>query len=111
MTDNNKGDSAPKNEINPKEEDLTIDFSEIKKKLSGFFKSKEKAHHEAHHQTPSHQEEELSLDFSGAKTFFKNNARWIIPLTCILIAIFVSVYLRTMPQRMPITDDWAQNTV
>ncbi len=103
MTEQEKGDSTPKVEDQSKEE-LNIDFSGIKKKIGSFFKSENK--HEVHHK-----EEDLSLDFSGFVSFWKKNAKWLIPVLCILIAMSVSVYLRTMPQSMPITDDWAQNTV
>jgi dolichyl-diphosphooligosaccharide--protein glycosyltransferase len=78
--------------------------SGFKHKLTNFFKSDNGG--EEHHK-----EEDLSLDFSGVITFWKKNAKWLIPVLCILIAMSVSIYLRTMPQRMPITDDWAQNTV
>ncbi len=108
-------------------DELNIDFSGIKNKLAGFFKSEAKPehHHEpqphpehqAHHeQHPGHQamhkpkEDELSFDFASITAFTKQHYRWLVPLLCILIAIFVSAYLRTMPLRMPITEDWAQNT-
>ena len=36
---------------------------------------------------------------------------YFIPLFCILIAMSMSIYLRTMPLHMPITDQWAEDTV
>ncbi|MFA6461374.1 MAG: STT3 domain-containing protein [Candidatus Woesearchaeota archaeon] len=108
MVEHEKDNSASKIEAHQKEEDLAIDFSGIKKKVGNFFKGKE--YHESHISNHK-EEEESSLGFSDTVYFFKKNAKWLIPLACILIAIFASVYLRTMPQRMPVTDDWAQNTV
>ncbi len=41
----------------------------------------------------------------------QKHLRWIIPFVCILIAVSLSVYIRTTPLRMPAADDWAENTV
>lgn len=103
-------------------DDINIDFSEIKRKITNLFKSEKKSDETNTEKTPtkrshtfteSHtsKEEDLSIDFSRIAASAKKQAKWLIPLACILIAIIVSVYLRTMPQRLPITDDWAQNTV
>lgn len=100
-----------------KDDDLEIDFSGITNKVKSFFKSSEEdkaagehaGHHPEHHHKDS--SEEISLDFSQIAGFAKKHARWLIPVALILIAMFCSIYLRTMPLRMPLTDEWAQNTV
>jgi dolichyl-phosphooligosaccharide-protein glycotransferase len=97
-------------------EELSIDFKELKNKALGFFKglntnykSKEKESKESKSQDKN--EEEISFDMKKVSSFAKNNAKWLIPVALILIAMFASIYLRTMPLSMPITDDWAENTV
>jgi len=104
----NKADSEIKHDStgHHKEEEMSIDLSKVKDKFKGWFGSKKKENVPS-----SHKEEELSLDLSKLGVTLKNNVKWLIPLACILIAVFASVYLRTMPERLPITDDWAQNTV
>ncbi|MBI2666647.1 peptidylprolyl isomerase [Candidatus Woesearchaeota archaeon] len=82
------------------------------------------SHHEKKHQEKSHYQEnkreenkkneetiDIKKSFSETSHWIKNNSKWLIPLICILVAVFASVYLRTMPLRMPITDGWAENTV
>jgi dolichyl-phosphooligosaccharide-protein glycotransferase len=51
--------------------------------------------------------EEISFDFKK----IKKNYYWLIPLVSILFIMFIAVFLRTMPLRMPITDDWASSTI
>jgi len=54
------------------------------------------------------------LDLNPFKSNFssiKKHSKWLIPLFCILIAMSMSIYLRTMPLHMPITDQWAEDTV
>ena len=98
------------------QDDEAIDFSKLKQKITGLFnRNKEKTetkHTFSHSSEPSKtSDDSLSIDFKQVKSKVKKNAKWLIPLVCILFAVFVSVYLRTMPQRMPIADDWAENTV
>ncbi len=135
MTENTEAGKAPAQNQNSEakskeEDDLNLDFSGLKQKITGLFSSKKtseepthphsthsshpESHHDHPHQVhhhPSQKEEELSLDFTSAITFGKKHAKWLIPLACILIALFASVYLRTMPLRMPVAEDWAANTV
>lgn len=86
-----------------KEDDQAIDLKEIKDKTVNFFKNLKSK--------PKQEEKEDSIDFINIISFCKNNSKWLIPLTLILIAIFVSTYFRMMPADLPITDDWAENTV
>ena len=88
-----------------------IDFSKAKDKIKGIFSSKtqeSKAH--GHHETQS------GHDKGGSRAgtwsaFFKTHGKWMIPLFLLLLTISMSVYLRTMPMRMPMADDWAATTV
>ena len=107
-------DSKPEHKHNS--EDEVIDLSKLKQKVKGLFNKKKTEETKSHqHHTSSHQskesEDSLSLDFNQVKSTAAKHAKWLIPLACILFAVFVSAYLRTMPQRMPIADDWAGNTV
>ncbi len=115
------------------DDEIVLDFSKFTSKIKNLFKSDtsntpehtKTDHHPAHPHTPSpsshtqsselshpkKNDDDFSIDTASVKTFFKTHAKWIIPLICILIAISFSVYLRTMPQRLPIANDWAQNTI
>lgn len=98
-----------------KTDDEVIDFSKYAAKVKGWF-TKDKMterhpepHHPEHHEKKS--DDEVSFDVKQVTSFTKKHARWLIPLVCILIAMSFSIYLRTMPLRLPIADDWATNTV
>lgn len=96
-------------------DDEVIDFSKLKQKFTGLF-NKNKTEHGESKPHPSHapkkdSDDSLSIDIHQLKNAAKKHAKWLIPLACILIAVFVSVYLRTMPQRMPLADQWAENTI
>ncbi len=111
-----------------KDDDIEIDFSAIGNKVKKWFKKEEKAFgaggtsgespHENYH-TESHSSfgrtakdsEDISLDFKGIANFFVQNKKWLIPLFIILLTFSVSFYFRTMPQRMPIAEEWAENSV
>src|SRR3989344_5412144 len=68
--------------------------------------------HTGHTEKKSRDSEELfSLDFKSFTSSLKHHSRWLIPLLCILIAMSISIYFRTMPLRLPITEDWATNNV
>ncbi len=122
-----------------KDEEVLVDFSKVSAKVKSWFGKKDKAtdkatqpehhhsdhkehqgtseHHSEHsvhhteHAAHDKKDEDISLDWAKLGTFWKKHARWLIPLLCILIAFTTSVYLRTMPLSLPISDDWAQGTV
>ncbi len=91
------------------DDEITIDFSKIKK----FFKKgkKEESRNEATASEPaedSHKtQEEESIDF---KSIMTNSKRYLVPLL-ILIPILLSIFFRIQPFYLPITDDWAENSV
>ena len=88
------------------DDEISLNFSELKDKTKHFFqnlKSKE--------ETPKQKEGEFSFNPKEIISFSKNNAKWLIPLVLILIAIFASTYFRIMPAYLPVTDEWAQNNI
>lgn len=104
-----------KSEHLQKSDEEIIDFSKLKQKVKGIFygksKSSEQKHHVQHSSSKQGSDDSLSIDFNKVKTAAVKHAKWLIPLACILFAVIVSVYLRTMPQRMSIADGWAENAV
>ena len=110
-----------KTEHTQKSDEEVIDLSKLKQKVIRFFKSKPKSTEVKHHIKNSNHphsnssqpesEDSISFDFNRIKIAAIKQAKWLIPLACILFAIIASVYLRTMPQRMPAADEWAENTI
>lgn len=103
----------PKSEHTQNPDDEVIDFSKLKQKFKGFLNAdkSETTAKTGSSNDPKDSEDSVSLDLNQIKNAAKKHAKWLIPLTCILFAVIVSVYLRTMPQRMPIADDWGENAV
>jgi len=91
-------------EIVGKNEDTSIDLSAIKQKTKKFFQ-------ELKTTDKKENDDDLSLDFSKITSYTKKNSKWIIPACLIIIAMMFSVFFRTMPLDLPITDEWAENTV
>lgn len=95
------------------EEDETIDFSNAKKKFTGFLKGL-KANESKKDKSKKEEQksgEDTTIDFKRATAFSKKNSYWLIPLVLVLIAIIVSTHFRMMPSYLPIADEWAENTV
>ena len=94
------------------DEEFSIDFSKIKKWFKGFGKEKKEKIKTESGSVDS--DEELNINFketiSSASGFVKAN-KWIVPIVLILIAIFFSTFFRMYPANLPITDDWAENSV
>ena len=106
----------PKQEHTQNSDDEAIDFSKLTQKLTGFFgtgkaEQKEAKIHATGSDSKKNSEDSVSININQVKSAAKKHAKWLIPLVCILFAVFVSVYLRTMPQRMPVANEWAENTV
>lgn len=88
-------------------EEIGIDFSAIGSKLKGMFKQEGK-------EKPSREkgdEEELSIDFRGMATFLTNYKHVLVPTALVLIALFLSIYLRMQPASLPIAEDWGRNQI
>ena len=95
-------------------EDLSVDFKELKNKAIGLFKgfkTDKNVDSKKSEDEEENKDEDISFDFKKVSSFTKNNAKWLIPLVLILIAILFSTYFRVMPSDLPITDDWAESTV
>lgn len=104
------------------DEDM-LDLSQMVRSVKKFFsKSPENPSHKSETRasdTLSHKSsmetDSNVFDFkqmlNQTRTFCKTNAKWLIPLLFILIAVIASVYLRTMPLRMPIAEQWAAESV
>ncbi len=86
-------------------EQKKLSLKDISQKAKHFFTGKKQQ--EEHHSP----EEALSFDIKSITHFYKKNAKWIIPLICILITMSASIYLRTLPLSLPITEGWARNTI
>jgi len=73
--------------------------------------SKEESKHE-HKTMHSPEEEEVKLDFKKFKGFFSDKRffnNYTLLVILLLVCIFFSVYFRSFPASLPITDEWAQN--
>ncbi len=62
-----------------------------------------------------HSDEEFSIDLSKVKDWFTKlvspkNKAWLIVLL-ILIPMFFSIFFRAYPYSLPVTDDWAYNSI
>ncbi len=104
-----------------KDEEVLIDFSTLGSKLKGWWKKDSKPaedhresqseHHPKQQQHEKKTDDEIHLDWNKLKSAWNTHSRWLIPVVCILLAMSFSIYLRTMPLRLPIADDWAQTNV
>ncbi len=86
-------------EIATKEKDddeVSIDFSKIKN-IKNIFKRTEERE----------SDEEVSVDFKKISDFFVKHK----VLVLLLIPIFLSIFLRVQPAYLPVTDEWASNSV
>jgi len=107
-----KDESKSKNSnenIETEEDELNLDISGLKDKVKGLFKN-EKSNNSTEKNIEK-DDESLSFDASKVTLFMKTNAKWLIPLALILIAILVSSYFRLQPAYLPITDDWAESSI
>jgi dolichyl-phosphooligosaccharide-protein glycotransferase len=96
------------------DEELGIDFKELKNKAVGFLKNiktKGKTDLKRFRDEEENTDEDISFDFKKVSSFTKRNSKWLIPLALILLVILLSTYFRVMPSYLPITEDWAENTV
>jgi len=112
-----------------KEEDITFDFSKIRK----IFKKKKKAEKQVEVETQAQTEEkekvviehtqkpvtekkssddEVSVDFSKIKNIFTNKkirTYWFLLL--LIIPLFLAVDIRMTSSDLPITEDWARESI
>jgi dolichyl-phosphooligosaccharide-protein glycotransferase len=95
-------------ETENKEESDTVDLSIIKNKLKSFFNHEKKAEVETEHKPKDKND---SIDIKNILDFTKKNSKWLIPVLFIFIAIFISSFFRMMPSDLPITDNWAEDSI
>jgi len=88
-----------------KDDEISLDFSKVK----GWFKGKSSPDF-----TPK-SEDEISFDFGKVKGFFSSlfssSSSKYLTLILILIPFLFTIYLRSMPAGIPITDEWAKGAV
>ena len=119
-----KKETDLKIDIKEKDDEISIDFGKLKK----FFKDDEK------HESKEHKkdDDEISFDFSKIKKFFKSDNKETSPkedelsvdwgriisffkkygvVFLVLIPIILSIYVRMQVGLLPVTDDWAANSV
>jgi len=94
------------NSSEKKKDEVVVDFSQWKQKVKNFWKGEKKTEHSAQ---PKDRSDEVNIAKLGEA--FRKHAKWVLPLICILLAMTVSIYFRTMPLRLPITESWAENNV
>ncbi|OIO63968.1 hypothetical protein AUJ83_00450 [Candidatus Woesearchaeota archaeon CG1_02_33_12] len=82
-----------------KNDEVTIDFGKIK----GFFKKKKGTKDEA--------TDEETINIGGIFESFNKNRKVLVPLIIILICMSFSIYFRTQPAYLPVTDDWARSSI
>lgn len=124
-----KKEEKKEEEAEKKEDgEISIDFG----KMKNFFKSEKKEETKASHTAKDDEDMELSFDFAKVKKFFKSGEKetrgaeddiaidWgkIIDffkkygvIFIALIPIILSIYVRMQAGLLPITDDWAANSV
>ncbi len=108
-----------------KMEDPAIDFSALAGKIKSWFATKPAGMPGGKHtsstasdnadnpkldpKSSNEDKDSIALDFKQIASTWKKHARWLIPLFCIILAMSLSIYLRTMPLRMPIAESWSEN--
>lgn len=67
----------------------------------------------ADHDKGSSSDDEFQLDFSKIKKIFSNKKvnRILLLTLLIIIPVILTIYIRALPQSLPATDSWAQNSV
>ncbi|HII17046.1 TPA: hypothetical protein HA361_03980 [Candidatus Woesearchaeota archaeon] len=92
---------AASKEPGDEDDDLTIDFSKIK----AFFKRDKGGAKD------DKKEDDLDIDFRKVAGFITAKQAILIPILVILIAASASIYLRAQPAYLPITDQWAEQSL
>ena len=105
-------DTKESKETKTDDDELEIDFSKFKswfsnKKSKETEKTKEAEEAVLKESENTGDAEEITLDYNSAKEFIKKYSTVLL----ILIPILIVIYLRLQPMYLPVTDDWAHNTV
>ncbi len=83
-------------------EEITLDFSWLKNIFSG-----EKKKNPKKKTKRSKDEEDITIDLNQITSFLKKYSTILL----ILIPIFLSIYIRTLPASIPIAEDWARQSI
>lgn len=103
-------------ESDKKDDELTIDFSKLISSVKKVFKTdKKESHHEpsnhTHHDSPTtsneSKDDDFSIDAKAAMSFVK---KYHI-LLLLLIPLCLSLWINLSPMDLPISEQWAQNSV
>lgn len=109
-SDDNEDSSSEASENKESSEDDDISFNIDK--IKGMFKySKIKNIFASSSKDGTEKDDEDTVDLSKFTDVLIKRKKFIVILFLILIAFFTSVYLRSMPAYLPITDDWAENNI
>jgi len=95
-----KKDIAKENIKEEKDDEISFDFSKLKNLKNIFKKGSDETKSET-------EEDELAIDFKKLSGFFVKYRALIF----ILIPIFLAIFLRVQPAYLPITDQWATDSV
>lgn len=95
VDDKKDGVTESKGEKESPDDELVLDFPALKKRIRQFFQP-------APFKTGTETGRKV-------KTTIIHHRRWIIPLICILIAVFLSSYFRLYSLSLPVADRWAEN--
>lgn len=98
------------------DDEINIDFSKIKEKILGIFKKDKKEGKGKEKKAESKkaggdEDEEISLDIRKTAQDIAHFSRKHAVLLLILIPVILSIWFRSYPISLPITDDWAENAV
>jgi len=92
-----------KQESEKEDDEIAVDFSKLKN-IKNIFKRSSK---DSTKSESSNSEDNVSVDFKKIKDLFVTHRI----LFLVLIAIFLSVFLRVQPAYLPVTDQWATDSV
>lgn len=92
---------------NKSEEDEEISFSFDK--IKNFFKKERKPRGE--HKPDEISDEEVQFGIAGLTTFFDKHKNKLIPSILILVVLYFCISIRIAPFYLPVTDDWAKESV
>jgi dolichyl-diphosphooligosaccharide--protein glycosyltransferase len=89
-------------DTNQDDDEIQLDFNKIKSFFKGITKKTKEEKEEG-----KDDEEEISFDINKIISFVSKYKTFLL----IMIPLILSVYLRVMPAYLPVTDNWAANSV
>ncbi|HLD86996.1 MAG TPA: STT3 domain-containing protein, partial [Candidatus Nanoarchaeia archaeon] len=95
----NAAEPSKEEKKNESDDEISIDLGSIKSKLSGMFKGEESSKEKG--------DDEISVDWGKVGSFFSKYGIFLLAL----IPLFLAVHVRMEAAGLPITDQWAQDTI